>query len=1220
MKNLGIYSKVSTAVLGLVISTLFIGCMREEEALPRASFPDVGAIYVDDSFVGLGTNFFFPFVDGGAKPDVFDVDQTEGYVGTSSIRIDVPDADDPGGSFAGATFIIDGYGRNLTQYTALTFWAKASESASIAEFGFGVNDAGSRYQTSATNLRLTTNWKQFIIPIPDPSKLVNEKGMMWFATAGTCPAGDGQCFPENPQGGTKKGFTFWLDEVKFENIGTIGQPKAQIQNGRDDVVAGFAGQQIAVSGVNVSFNMPNGVDLPLNTTSAYFDYEASTPGVVSTTGSNITIVGEGTTTITAKMGDVEASGSLTVQTITKAPEPTRDERIVTSLFSDVYENEPVDFWNGFFEFSTTQGGAIEVAPGDNIINYSDLNFVIAEFKNPTVNASSMTHLHLDVFTFDDTDGASLDIGLGDFGPDNVFGGGNDGQGFFSLEGSGFTSGEWISLDIRLDEFAGLNSRANLAQLIFVSETISNLIVDNVYFYATSPAQDASLASITVDGRPLNGFGSGILNYQFGVPTGSTTVPTIAAVPGNEDAQVSISPATGIPGITTIEVTAPNGVTTQTYTVAFEFAEILGLPLNFESDEITYVFENFGGGVLTRVDNPDPSGINTSGKVAEMVKFAGEPFAGSSLTLPDPIDFSQDKTFRMKVWVPKANVPVLLKVENSGNPAAFFEATATTTVSNAWEELTFDFSGINTSNSYDKFVWIFENGTVGDGSSNFTYYFDDIELFTDFTTDATLSQISVDGSPLAGFNPATLNYDIELPQGTVNVPAVTADANSDQATVAISDATALPGTTTITVTAADGVTTATYTINFTVFSPNADATLSNLQVDGTTIAGFSASTLSYSVELPEGTTAVPDVSATATNSGATVSITDAASLPGTTSVVVTAEDGVTQSTYSINFTVASSEVELITNGGFEAGNDGSWYGNAFNIQTEGGNSYNFANIGAAGNPFDVNMSQLVTLIPGEEYTLTFEASTSPETGSRTMIVGIGQSAAPFFANTEQITLTAENQTFTLTLRAVDDGTGNEFGDATSRVIFDMGAATGVVVIDNVSLVGPGTGGNTPSDPDPDPDPDPTPTELVTNGDFESGSDGSWYGNAFNIQTEGGNSYNFADVGAAGNPFDVNMSQLVTLEAGASYTLTFEASTSPETGSRTMVVGIGQSAAPFFANTEEITLTAENQTFTLTLSAIDDGTGNSFGDATSRVIFDMGADTGVVVIDNVSLMKN
>ncbi len=98
-----------------------------------------------------------------------------------------------------------------------------------------------------------------------------------------------------------------------------------------------------------------------------------------------------------------------------------------------------------------------------------------------------------------------------------------------------------------------------------------------------------------------------------------------------------------------------------------------------------------------------------------------------------------------------------------------------------------------------------------------------------------------------------------------------------------------------------------------------------------------------------------------------------------------------------------------------------------------------------------MSQLVTLTPGAEYTLTFEASTSPETDTRSMIVGIGQSADPFFANTEEITLTAENQTFTLTLTATDDGTGNDFGDATSRVIFDMGAAAGVVVIDNVSLL-------------------------------------------------------------------------------------------------------------------------------------------------------------------------
>tara|TARA_R100001129_G_scaffold73538_3_gene50133 strand:- start:70867 stop:72240 length:1374 start_codon:yes stop_codon:yes gene_type:complete len=175
------------------------------------------------------------------------------------------------------------------------------------------------------------------------------------------------------------------------------------------------------------------------------------------------------------------------------------------------------------------------------------------------------------------------------------------------------------------------------------------------------------------------------------------------------------------------------------------------------------------------------------------------------------------------------------------------------------------------------------------------------------------------------------------------------------------------------------------------------------------------------------------------------------------------------------------------------------------------------------------------------------------------------------------------------------TATGFGSANSRVLFDMGAETGIVVIDNVTLVVKvDTGG-----------------ELLTNGDFELGDDGSWFGNAFNIQTEGGNSFNFADVATAGNAFDVNLSNGVAITQGETYILTFEASTSPG-NTRSIIAGIGLNEGNFTAAIETVNLTETNQTFVLKLTATD------FGSANSRVLFDMGAETGIVVIDNVSLI--
>jgi len=70
----------------------------------------------------------------------------------------------------------------------------------------------------------------------------------------------------------------------------------------------------------------------------------------------------------------------------------------------------------------------------------------------------------------------------------------------------------------------------------------------------------------------------------------------------------------------------------------------------------------------------------------------------------------------------------LKVENLTDGGVSFEKELSTTKANAWEELTFDFSGIDVSKSYQKVVLIFDNGTKGDGSANFTYLFDDIILY------------------------------------------------------------------------------------------------------------------------------------------------------------------------------------------------------------------------------------------------------------------------------------------------------------------------------------------------------------------------------------------------------------------------------------------------------------------------------------------------------------
>jgi hypothetical protein len=416
----------------------------------------------------MGTNFYFPFVGDGAKPDVFSVDENEGYESEASIRFDVPDADDPGGGFAGASFVVDGAARNLTEYNALTFWGKASQSATIGTMGFG-----QQFQATITDLSFTTNWQKFVIPIPDPSKLTEVETVFLFAAGGIGPVGE------------QVGYTFWIDELKYENSPTVAQPLARIFNGNDESITAINGSTIPVSGVNVLYNV-DGFDVSVNTAAAYLDFTSSDPTVatVDETGT-IVVLQEGTTVITATLGEEAADvrGSVAVTSTGEfdaAPTPpTRDASDVVSVFSDAYENVQVDNYNGFFEFATTQGGVVTIG-NENVISYTDLNFVsINMFNSPDVDASAMTTVHVDI-------NVREPVGGGDFlrfqlinnnGPSETSGAVNLG------DYSPLRQDEWVSYDIPLSDFEGLGGTNDIDLIFFVSDgTISNIYVDNVYFY------------------------------------------------------------------------------------------------------------------------------------------------------------------------------------------------------------------------------------------------------------------------------------------------------------------------------------------------------------------------------------------------------------------------------------------------------------------------------------------------------------------------------------------------------------------------------------------------------------------------------------------------------------------------------------------------------------------------------------------------------------------
>ena len=324
--------------------------------------------------------------------------------------------------------------------------------------------------------------------------------------------------------------------------------------------------------------------------------------------------------------------------------------------------------------------------------------------------------------------------------------------------------------------------------------------------------------------------------------------------------------------------------------------------------------------------------------------------------------------------------------------------------------------------------------------------------------------------------------------------------------------------------------------------------------------------------------------------------DSGNLSGKTNItqIIIDSDGISPVVYIDNFyfykaaSASTFDDGNLTNGDFEAGSD-SW---TVGVGTDpapvaniSGNNVYFFDVPSAGNPWDVNLTQKTEIVDGNTYTLTFDAWSNV---NRTIVAGIGQSIAPFASETETVSLTTSRQTFTYTF------TVSGWGEPDSRVLFDNGAAAGEVYIDNVSLF-PGEG------------------NAVVNGNFEAGSAPWTVGVGTDpapVVETNGNKHYFFNVPSAGNPWDVNLTQKLEIVDGGTYVMTFDAWSDR---TRTIVAGIGLSAAPFSSETETVTINTTRTTYTYTFTA------TGWGATDARVLFDNGAAAGEVYIDNVSLSK-
>jgi hypothetical protein len=161
-----------------------------------------------------------------------------------------------------------------------------------------------------------------------------------------------------------------------------------------------------------------------------------------------------------------------------------------------------------------------------------------------------------------------------------------------------------------------------------------------------------------------------------------------------------------------------------------------LPVTFDDDNVNYALTDFGGNASEIIVDP----TNAANKVAKSIKtgtaelWAGTT-VGGTVGFPTPIPFAPgETTMTVTVWSPAAGTPIRLKVEDAGDPTISVETETNTTVAEAWEVMTFDFSNeapgtepINFANAYNKASIFFNFGTTGAVAGEQTYFWDDMEF-------------------------------------------------------------------------------------------------------------------------------------------------------------------------------------------------------------------------------------------------------------------------------------------------------------------------------------------------------------------------------------------------------------------------------------------------------------------------------------------------------------
>lgn len=426
--------------------------------------------------------YFQPFFE--TVTAAIEVDSVYAYNGLAdngarSLRITVPPKGSSLGIYSGGVLTAP-QKRDFTGFNALTFYARSNANVSLDVVGYGNDNTGtSLYEAGRGAIPLTNDWVFVVVPIPAPSKLIAEQGLFTFAEGlEQSPPGSG-IFPY------PDGYNIWIDEITFAKLSNIEVFRASMRSVNQQY---FVGSTVAVQNTTTVFLL-DGAYVSVEHSPNYFEYNSSNPSVATVDQGVIKVVGVGQSVVKAQLipapeDTVAVLGTITVTgnlpPIDAAPTPTLPAADVISMFSDAYNDVPVDTWRAPW------GGSLAVLEdyeldGSATKLYSSLNFVGIVFESSKIDASQMTNFHLDVYA---PAGTNFRVKLVSFPPDIAAGVQTGDLILTAASTPSFTAGSWSSLDIPLSSFTVPPDWdwSQVGQLVLSTTDAQLVLVDNVYWH------------------------------------------------------------------------------------------------------------------------------------------------------------------------------------------------------------------------------------------------------------------------------------------------------------------------------------------------------------------------------------------------------------------------------------------------------------------------------------------------------------------------------------------------------------------------------------------------------------------------------------------------------------------------------------------------------------------------------------------------------------------